>query len=629
MKSRFHSLILSLLALMVSAASFAQFRTGLPVDLGIVNVYDETTHLNYNQLFKLVLKENAPTIGKSNLSVDLVEHPSQAALAVSLKLLDTTVVASYYRDGKPCSKDTFRVPKIEIKREVNAFSKYIEAGPEGITVANLPESSPEYKQGIRNGDIIKEVNGKSIRANDLEKAKQRLDGKDGKTIAVKIQSNLSWKSVDFQLKRVPVKTAEWQRPFSPGNLEEIFTAVLRSMMKQSSNMGIAFKTAPGFKMKSISKINSDAGGGKCRSNEQMALCKSSKMHPVANGFNTKDLFAREEFYVLKKDKKAQPGDAALNVLRFYNFDQQKSFLSVNDNVSFDVKNAVQKLSGPFYNKPGVLMNYFVAGSQYEKTGNYSAALNQFYSALLKVDDIIASDLAKARAKKVLFSHIANCSQQMNQTGYASLTTLAQQCMAELANDASLRDQDRNFYEFSSQMLEMSREIESKLATQRNEKKMAILGAVLSAAAGVATFDLDIDLSVSLFVNSIDILDDNANLNFQINSAISQATHEVKINLPAELQDEENNPYELVLTSAITYAFERAKHKEAILSLIGRYADGNPALANVASELMRKCSRDNSNLDHTQLVAQLCQQEKTVYRYEKRGLSVPGNEIARP
>jgi len=52
------------------------------VGLGIVGPSDATTRLNYNQLFKMILKDNPATLDGKVLTVDLVEHQAQAEVAV-------------------------------------------------------------------------------------------------------------------------------------------------------------------------------------------------------------------------------------------------------------------------------------------------------------------------------------------------------------------------------------------------------------------------------------------------------------------------------------------------------------------------------------------------------------------
>lgn len=624
MKNSTLSLVAFLIVfLSIAATTFAQNLPSQP-GLGIVAVTDEITHLNYNQLFKMVAQGNPATLNGAPLRVDLVEHPSQAAAAISIRMEAARALVSFYKNGQPVAKDTIRIPRLETKRPFKGICLPLTAGPSGIVVGQLPATEAEFKLGIRPGDIIVEMNGQAMPADKIGQALALLeDSLRAPSVRVKIQKPEDGTTKEYTLKRRPMTYPYWARPLQVDQLEKIFTQVLSSVSRgKGSRLEIRFKNANVFRTDALAKAQNRADRGKCRAYEQMPTNPDSKMHVIAEGIALNDIFGGERFTVSKPNKKAPVGDAALHVLRYYNFEQRKSFASVNDNISADVKDAIQKLSGPFYNMPGVFVNYYTSGKQYEKAANFPAALNQYYGAYFKIDDMVASEWVKARAKKAVLASIARCSKQLKQNEYAELSALAQDCLGLTTEDWTLMGQNRNFYTFSEKTLQLSRDIEKQLAKQRSEKRLAIATAVLSAGAGLASLNFDLNISANFFIQSIDILDDNARLNARINSTLSESTHSIQINLPAELQDEEVNPNEMVLASAINYALERCENKTAVLDRIAKYAGSNPALKQAADALRTQYQVSHKNLDTTALVTELIKTERTVYRYEKRGLQLP-------
>lgn len=603
--------------------SFAQTLPNQP-GLGIVTVSDEITRLNYNQLFKMVAQNNPATLDGAPLTVDLVEHQSQSVAAVSIQFEAARALVSYYKNGQPLAKDTIRIPRLETKRPFKGICLPLAAGPSGIAVGQLPATEAEYKLGIRPGDIIVEMNGLAMPAGKIDQARALLeDSLRAPSVRVKIKKPEDGATKEYTLKRRPMTYPYWTRPLQVDQLEKIFTQVLSSMSRgKGSRLEIRFKNANVFRTDALAKAQNRADRGKCRAYEPMPTNPDSKMHVIAEGIALNDIFSSERFTVSKPNKKAPVGDAALHVLRYYNFEQRKSFAGANDNISADVKDAIQKLSGPFYHMPGVFVNYYTGGKQYEKAANFPAALNQYYGAYFKIDDMVAGEWVKVRAKKAVLAGIARCSKQLKQNEYANLTALAQDCLGLVTEDWLLKEQNKNFYTFSEKTLQLSRDIEKQLAKQRSEKRLAIASAVLSAGAGLASLNFDLNISTNFFIQSVDILDDNARLNARINSTLSESTHSIQINLPAELQEEDGNPNELVLATAINYAFERCDNKMAVLDRIAKYAAGKPALQQAIDGLRRQYEISRKNLDTTALVAELIKTERTVYRYEKRGLQLP-------
>lgn len=600
---------------------FAQ-ATPVRPGLGIVDISDEETRLNYNQLFKLVLKDNPATLNKLPISVDLVEHQSQSAVAVKAIFLENSLSLVFYKDGQPCFKDTILLPKLERFRDVRCTNLRMEASQKGIVVVNLAENGPEYQQGIRSGDIIQEISGTRVGARDIKTARKLMEG-TAKAVLVKIQRPATGEVKTYRVPLYDSKKTEWTRPLQTYQLQILFTAVLQAMAQPQSKTGISFKNGSSFKMKAVSKAKNLASSGKCKSYEQIALSDDSRMHALSPSVNLDSIFTQEKFFRPKESKKTEPGDASLNVLRYYNFDQNESFLGVNKNVSTEVKEVIAKMSGPFYDKPGVFANYFIGAKQYEKAGNYSAALNQYYGAYLKIDDMIASELVKANAKRIVFGRLAYCSKQLRQPEYTDLMLLAHDCLKITATDSELKKQNKEFYEFSKSTLDLSIDVENSLSKQRAEKRNAIIGAVLNAGMGLASFNLDSYISAGFFVNAVNIIDENQTLNSQINSMLYETTESVEFNLPPELQDDQDSsPFELIATASINYALERTANKSAVLDRIEKYATNRPGMKHAMDTTRQTYNLNQSRLDATALVAQLIRTEKSSFRYEKRGLPLP-------
>jgi len=598
-----------------------------PVGLGIVGISDATTRLNYNQLFKMILKDNPATLDGKALTADLVEHQSQAEVAVKASFLEGGVACVFYKKGQLVAKDTFRVPSLETLVDERIPTLQIESIPEGFAIVNVSENSQEFSKGIRNGDILLEVGNVTKVPSDPEKVRDLLKGTPSSNfVFVKLKRPSTGMEAVYWAGVHTVKKPVWQRPLQAEQLQGIFKALLGKMALPASNTGVVFKKAPNFSLKALAKAKNLTSTGKCKSYEQLTMSSDSRMHGLSPSVNLDSIFSREKHYLIKESRKIEPGEAALNVLRYYNFDQRESYLSDNDHVGNDVKNVVGQLSGPFYHKPGVFANYFIAAKQYEKAGNHAAALNQYYGAYMKIDDMIASEMVKARAKKIVFGRIAHCSKQLNQPEYAALAQLAHDCLENTLKDQGLKKQDREFYDFSQKTFDLCVNVENTLAKQRSEKRAAIFGAVLNAGMGVATLDLnnlDNLVSTGFFVNAIDIMNQNDQLNYEINTMLTETTQSVEFNLPPELRDDEDSsPFELIATAAISYALERSTDKTAVLDRIEQYAAKRPAMKRALETTQQQYRLNSQTLDIGALVGQLIRTEKTAFRYEKRGHALP-------
>ena len=292
------------------------------------------------------------------------------------------------------------------------------------------------------------------------------------------------------------------------------------------------------------------------------------------------------------------------------------------NISTEVRGAVFRLSGPFYSKAGVFANYYIGAKQYETAKNYRAALNQYYASLRKVDDIIAGEQTKAKAKKAVLGHIAYCANELGQQEYAELIELAYDCVEMTIESNELRAANTNFYDFSEKVHGLCTEIESKLKKQRSGKAFALIGSIASAGLGVAATGLDANLALSLLANSADMLSENSRLNMELDAALYETTSSMTFNLPAELLQDESSPYEILASRYIAYALEHNDNKTQVLNRIAQYADNKPNLKQVVEQTKQEYELAPDKLDHEALIRQLSKTEVIIFRYEKRGLKVP-------
>lgn len=621
---------------MLSQSVFAQKKTDAAaapkadkLGIGILQIYDDSTHLNYSQLFQMMLRDNPVQRGKTKLSVGLVEHQSQAEWAVAAKFLANKAVVNIYQAGKLAKKDTIAIKSLEPTYEVYTLLLNIHKTSEGFEIGELDTKSELFKAGVRQGDLLTIVSGKSTMWLTLKQVQQFLDSdKKGETeIYIKHKKSGNIKSYKLEREKVQRRVPEWPRPLQVEQLQVIFKEVANLLFTPIIKSGLTLKNRT-FDVKSFEAAKNRADqSGKCLSYTQMPTAENRKFHPVVATVGMDSIFQKEKFDKLNRSKTAPTGEPALEVLRYYNFDQNRTHLYNNGKVSEEVKDVVRKLSGPFFNKPGVFANYFIAAKEYETAKNYPAALNQYYAVLIKTDDLICGELTKVKAKKVVLRRIAHCTRQMGQKDYALMTDFAADCLELTLRDKNLQEQNANFYDFSEKVMSLSTDIEDKLAQQRSEKAWAIATAVISAGAGVATFNLDVGLATSFFNNSLNIIDQNDEFNAQINAALWQATNNMQFNLPPELQEDDNNPYEAVLTAAVAYSVERTSSKTALFNFMSNFAKDKPALAAELEKMQQQWALTGQNLDHLGFIRQLQIVEKIYFNYEKRGLKVPAT--ARP
>lgn len=599
------------------------------VDIGIMDVFDTYHHFNHNQSFKLFLKDNPLNLNNKTATVDLVEHFSQAAVAINVKIGDARVMASFYKDGKLAIKDTIKIVAIEKNIPIFSPSFFLVQSPNGIAITGIQPKSAEYQNGIRNGHILQEVDGVSVVSASIIDVEKLIQSKKQKVLRIKVYNPETTIDAYYNVNQYLTNIRGWNSPLTHEDVKLILKEIFSSMIRNRDTLGIQF--ASKINDKSFISIAPQHSTRKCQAQEQIATYLSDT-HPVSlfslasstNGVYVDSIFKNEKFiYPNKKEKKSNIGDAALYVMRYYNYDQNESYLGNHHSVATELQDAAKELSGPYYNKPGVFANYFVAAKEYEVAKNYPAALNQYYASLRKIDQVIASESTKLQAKKIVTGRIAFCSRQLGQHNYAEIMKLAQECLGETLKDREMVSGDKNFYDFSKEVSGACESIEAKLKEQRTEKTFAIVTAVASVAAGVGSLSLDAtgSLATSLILNSVDIMDQNAAFNYEVNKMLWESTSTMTIHLPQELGNDERSPYEIVASAYINYSLERSTNKRDLLNRIGRYATDKPAIKTALNQTLEDYDK-TGKLDQTQLVRAIVNHEITVYRYEKRGMNVP-------
>jgi hypothetical protein len=670
MNSLITSLLIAICTFFVTQKSHSQQinKSASIVDLGVMDIFDTELRLNHNQAFKKFLSRNDIRIGGKKASISLVEHQSSSKVAINSVIGNTRVITTFYKDGKILKKDTFRVTAIEKKIENYKLKFELIQTPAGITVLSADSSYVKNFRGdqkgqVQFGHVVQKINDTPV-GNDLSAAEKLLVFQSDKIVPIVLLDPATGKSERFFLPTFSNKTTLWTYPLDEAAIGLIFKGIYANLRYVQGETEMLMSPVSENSLKDLLKARN--GEGKRKAQEQLATY-DSKTHPVSlttqkstaqpqsastaspaanpgsavdgtkvssTPLSSKDLlgsvFEREMFFYPpgKSDsKKWEAGDAALWVMHYYNYDQNESYMINHSSIDDNLKKSVEKMSGPYYNKPGVWANYLAAGVDYETNKNYGAALNQYYASLRKIDDIICSELTKVRAKKIALERIAVCSEKLGQTNYAGLLKLAGECLKTLdVSSSDLYKGHNNFYKVAGELQEVCVSVEQKLQQQRNERVASIVGSVVSVAAGVASVRYDAGLATSLITNAVDIMDQNAKFNAQTNIVLAETTGSISINLPAELENEERSPYEIMASSYINYALTHSSKPDEILKKISDYAKENSALKN-AAEKVKSSWRETGKINQTDLINELLRTESIFYRYEKRGLTVP--EIARP
>lgn len=599
----------------------------IKIDLGIIDIFDQQVNFNHNQSFKKFLSDQEITFNSKPAKIELIEHASQAGIAVKALFDSSSMIITLYENGNLYRKDTMA---LDLAQKVSCFYPQFDISltdAAEVKVTNVKFNSPEYKQGIRDGYIIFSINGSKIGIDELDKAEMLLRQTKSKPLDLILINPSLNKNLACKLILLPTEKSYQNRPYTPEDIAKIFAKIRNVLLDNQARWKM--KISPSIDDKSFDGISQSFEINKCKTQDQITTHMSS-VHPVSmssrlmpkNGFSLQQIFKNEKFQIqTNKSNKYQPGDAALYVMRFYNYEQNKTHISKNDKVGVQLRSAVRKISGPFYNKPGVFANYCIAAFEYESSKNYRAALNQYYASLRKLDQIIASDRTKLEAKKFVADRISHCSKQLNQPEYAALMAFASNCVSTALTNSSITEKDKNFYDFTNQIKSVCIEIETQLAEQKKQRIMSIVSAVSSVAGGVASFNIDPTLSLNYLIDAVDILEDFDSYSRGINELITQTTSSMEINLPAELQSEEHNPYEIKATEFIFESLLKEDLDKNVLRLIEEYAVDKQSIK-TGLEQFKTTYKITGKMDPKPLLDAFLKHETIVYRYEKRGLKVP-------
>ncbi len=611
-----------------------------PLDIGVLDIFDLKLNLNHNQAFLHFLKDNPIQLQGKLSSVGLIEHCSNAKFAIGAKFERNFLIVTLYKEGKLYHRDTTSIVSLE-KQKLNKFGppfKVVKtSNGYSISESQIPVDGYIYNiLGIRNGQIIKSIQGNSVEKMNISQINKIIYSDYSQTLNFEFWDPIKNTNVSANFVQQSVVISQWNEILTHYDIITIFKEIYQCINKSLSKYDVICQ--PEVKTYLVSqKIAPTFTSVYCKSPDQIAI-HESKMHPVSlfsvqtkeNGLMLDSIFKHEKFYYSrKKEKKSEIGDAALYTTRYYNYDQKESRLSENSYVDNQLIHAVKDLSGPFYNKPGVIANYFVAAREYDYASNYSAALNQYYAAMRKIDDVICSEKTKMNAKRITCSRISFCTMKQNQPILSSLMKLSSDCIDIALESNTLDDGDENFYKFSKDIEETCVDVENKLAEQKRKNTWNAIGSIANLAAGALSLKYDVTgtTALSFYNNHLALREQNFQFNISTNQILTDITSSMNINLPKELIDDENNPYEVMASLYINEAILAADDKEKVLEKIKTFFQNDSKLKG-RKEIIEAIDQTynyfklTGKLDHLKLIEKLATLEISVYRFEKRGLQVP-------
>jgi len=618
--------------------------------LGIVDVYDEKSHLNYSQLFKRALQEYPIMAGKNEVFPELVEHPSQANFAFRVKIQNATMIVSYFKDGQVKSKDTVSIEKLVNKNPVFGVGIVLNPTKSGLQLKEIFPNSNLLSTSVSIGDILTKVNGTTVAAiapgsviyssigdiliknhgntagsTGMDNLYDRLEGEEGSSVKLTFERQTNREAYEVEVEREGITRPSWTRPLTQESLILIFSSCIHSLKTASTDLKFYPFHLNASQNKAFKNIKLDLPDVK-KSSHLFSTNASNKVHKAPMFPERDSIFNQERFIPIHISKKSAAGDAALNVLKFYNTKQVPTNFSQNRNIAWDTKKVVARITEPLYHSPGVFSNYFYAALQYEKTQKYAEALNQLYACYMLADDMTASEHVKVQSKVFLLNHIAKCTKALNQPAYSELVKLSADCLELVARYSELEGQAKDYYSFINEVHRFCETLDAQLAQQRSNNFWSTVTALASTAAGVATLSVDPLTSMTFFSTAVDIVDDNIAFNDQFNSELRSVTRSAEFNLPAELLDDEANPAETIATQTIFYALTKANNPSRILDRIQSYARNKPVLSEIFKTSFKSLNTKDFYTDLPGLTNQLLNLEKMVYRFEKRGLPLPDHVV---
>lgn len=608
-----------------SSSTSSKKNQAKKLTLGIVDVYDEKSHLNYGQLFKKALQEYPIMAGKNEVFPELVEHPSQANFAFKVKIQNATMIVSFFKDGQVKSKDTVSIEKLVNKNTVFGVGMVLNPTKSGLQLKEIFPNSNLLSTSVSIGDMLTKINGATVGTKGLDELYDQLEGEEGSSVKLTFERLTNREAYEVEVEREGVTRPSWTRPLTQESLIHIFGSCIQSLKTASTDLKFSPNHLNASQNKAFRDIKLDLPNVK-KSSHLFSTNASNKVHKAPIFPERDSIFKKERFIPINISKKSVTGDAALNVLKFYNTRHVHTNFCRNDNIVGDTKKVVTRITEPLYHSPGVFSNYFYAALQYEKAQKYAEALNQLYACYMLADDMTASEQVKVQSKVFLLNHIAKCTKALNQPAYSELVKLSADCLELVDKYSDLEGQAKDYYSFIGEVNRFCENLDAQLAQQKSHNFWSTLNALANTAAGVATLSADPITSINFFSNAVDIVDDNIAFNDQFNSELRSVTRSAEFNLPAELLDDEANPAETIATQTIFYALTKANNPSRILDRIQSYARNKPVLSEIFKTSFKSLNTKDFYTDLPGLTNQLLNLEKMVYRFEKRGLPLPDHVV---
>lgn len=137
----------------------------------------ESTNLDMTLFYQVLDKVNSGYYDKSKIDVEKLQHGAISGMLQSLGDPYTSFFA-------PKANDDF---KTQMAGEFSGIGAELSQNEQGNIIVMAPlDDSPALKAGIRSGDIIGEVDGKSTSGWDIEKAVENIRGPKGSKVVLTI-----------------------------------------------------------------------------------------------------------------------------------------------------------------------------------------------------------------------------------------------------------------------------------------------------------------------------------------------------------------------------------------------------------------------------------------------------------
>lgn len=134
-----------------------------------------------------------------------------------------------------------------------------DAATGAITIVEPIEGSPAWKAGLAAGDIISEVDGKSVEGMDLSSIVSKMKGKEGTKVKVSVWRNGEKKARKFTITREEILTPTVEHKMLEGNIGLIAVSAFEDVTKKQFRDALDELEAEGQKALIIDLRNN--GGG--------------------------------------------------------------------------------------------------------------------------------------------------------------------------------------------------------------------------------------------------------------------------------------------------------------------------------------------------------------------------------